>query len=320
MDIQQMKSYFKKQNESEKIAKQVRDLIKQTTWQKQDMREGFTETFTPLIQSQDSIKKSIDEQQNKTLEQLRANQLALTDKENKLEKLIATMLAITDGKPDDADGKPDDAAGKPDDADGKPDDAAGKPDDAAGKPQSLTITPDFFDKYINNEKTIKTLIDFGITEFPSTYYNYKVEDIYKKVKHVAKIINDFKQKELVNIATTFTNEEGLAYAKAKSDNPRQNSILLIDKYNELAKYFYQLTNLYKFKKTLKGKGIKGLGMTYYNTPLQLLDRLELLGASIIAGNNGVIPEFSEIVHQLAKMSVITKSQLDELLKNYVLNR
>ena len=42
------------------------------------MREGFKETFKPLIKSQDSIKKSIDEQQNATIAQLKKNQLALT--------------------------------------------------------------------------------------------------------------------------------------------------------------------------------------------------------------------------------------------------
>ena len=42
------------------------------------MREGFKETFKPLIKSQDSIKKSIDEQQDATIAQLKKNQLALT--------------------------------------------------------------------------------------------------------------------------------------------------------------------------------------------------------------------------------------------------
>ena len=32
----------------------------------------------------------------------------------------------------------------------------------------------------------------------------------------------------------------------------------------------------------------GEGMIYSNNPHQLLDRLELLGGSILAGNNGVI--------------------------------
>ena len=55
---------------------------------------------------------------------------------------------------------------------------------------------------------------------------------------------------------------------------------------------------------------------YFNNPHQLLDRLELLGGSILAGNNGVIPEFSEIAH-LNQMKVISKKQLSDLLKNYI---
>ena len=42
------------------------------------MREGFKESFKPLIKSQDSIKRSIDDQQNATIAQLKKNQLALT--------------------------------------------------------------------------------------------------------------------------------------------------------------------------------------------------------------------------------------------------
>ena len=61
----------------------------------------------------------------------------------------------------------------------------------------------------------------------------------------------------------------------------------------------------------------GEGMIYFNNPHQLLTRLELLGGSILAGNNGVIPEFSQIAHLLNQMKVITKKQLNDLLKNYI---
>ena len=54
--------------------------------------------------------------------------------------------------------------------------------------------------------------------------------------------------------------------------------------------------------------------------LQLLDRLELLGGSILAGNNGVIQEFSQIAHLLNQMKVITKKQSNDLLKKYILNK
>ena len=44
--------------------------------------------------------------------------------------------------------------------------------------------------------------------------------------------------------------------------------------------------------TLKLQVQEGEGIFYFNNPHQLLNRLELLGGSILAGNNGVIPELS----------------------------
>ena len=78
MDIEEYKKLARNKIEADSLTKQVRDVIKITKWQKQDMREGFKETFKPLIKSQDSIKKSIDEQQDATIAQLKKNQLALT--------------------------------------------------------------------------------------------------------------------------------------------------------------------------------------------------------------------------------------------------
>ena len=91
MDIEEYKKLAKNKIEADSLTRQVRNVIKETKWQKQDMREGFKETFKPLIKSQDSIKKSIDEQQNATIAQLQANQLALT------QGLNQNRLAITEG-------------------------------------------------------------------------------------------------------------------------------------------------------------------------------------------------------------------------------
>ena len=71
MDIQEYKKLAINKIEADALTKQVRDVIKITKWEKQDAREGFKETFKPLIKSQDSIKKSIDEQQNATIAQLK---------------------------------------------------------------------------------------------------------------------------------------------------------------------------------------------------------------------------------------------------------
>ena len=91
MNIEEYKKLARNKIEADSLTKQVRDVIKTTKWQKQNIREGFTETFKPLIESQDSIKKSIDDQQNATIAQLKANQLAIT------QGLNQNKLAITEG-------------------------------------------------------------------------------------------------------------------------------------------------------------------------------------------------------------------------------
>ena len=58
---------------------------------KQNLREGFTETFKPWIENSEAVKTSIDTQQNKMIKQLQDNQLALT------EGLDKNRLAITSG-------------------------------------------------------------------------------------------------------------------------------------------------------------------------------------------------------------------------------
>ena len=59
--------------------------------ERQNAREGFTETFKPLIETSEAVKTSIDTQQNKLIKQLQDNQLALTD------GLQANRKAITSG-------------------------------------------------------------------------------------------------------------------------------------------------------------------------------------------------------------------------------
>ena len=49
MDIQEIINYSKSKIESDDPAKQVRRRIKETAWEKQNQREGFSETFKPLI-------------------------------------------------------------------------------------------------------------------------------------------------------------------------------------------------------------------------------------------------------------------------------
>ena len=62
----------------------------------------------------------------------------------------------------------------------------------------------------------------------------------------------------------------------------------------------------------------GSGVVYYNNPHDLMSRLELLGGSIMAGNDGVKDEFTQIAHTLNKLGTITNDQLISLMKQYVI--
>ena len=78
MDIEEAKRIIQNKIKAEEAVREVRKNIKAYIHQKQDAREGFTETFKPLIETSEKVKESIDTQQNKLIEQLQKNQLALT--------------------------------------------------------------------------------------------------------------------------------------------------------------------------------------------------------------------------------------------------
>ena len=91
MDIEEMKKYSQNKIEADNLIKQVRQRIKETTWEKQNLREGFTETFKPLISQ---FEKPVDPKAQNIFTQnqkMLQNQLALT------EGLKANQKAITDG-------------------------------------------------------------------------------------------------------------------------------------------------------------------------------------------------------------------------------
>ena len=60
------------------------------------------------------------------------------------------------------------------------------------------------------------------------------------------------------------------------------------------------------------------GVVYHNNVDDLMDRLELPGGSVLAGNNGLKNEFSEVDHTLNKFGAIDNQQLNDLLREYVI--
>ena len=78
MNIEETKKIIQNKIQADEAARQVRSQIKTYIHEKQNVREGFTETFKPLIETSEKVKESIDNQQNKLIKQLQENQLALT--------------------------------------------------------------------------------------------------------------------------------------------------------------------------------------------------------------------------------------------------
>ena len=87
----EIKTWAKNKIESDDLTKQVRSRIKETTWERQNQREGFRESFKPLISQfekpEDTKTRNIYTQNQERLR----NQLALT------EGVRANQKAITDG-------------------------------------------------------------------------------------------------------------------------------------------------------------------------------------------------------------------------------
>ena len=308
MDIEEYKKFAKDKIESENFKKKVKNIIKEVQWQKQDMREGFTETFKPLIDSQDSVKKSIDEQQNKTLKQLQANQLALTqgldqnklainegfDKLNEIKRWDLKQLpgfdAIEDPPKKDEDDLPSTSE--------------------EGSKKIVKFTSDDIDRYLTNKEAQDILKVNEYHKLPSEYFEEDVSTIDNLIDGVNNDLEEFN-KRLKNTADFVRDENGYFLAEPKSKNPRKETLNNIKNYNILSIYATNLSNL-KYYKTKSGSG-----MNIFNNVDNIIKRLQLLAASINAGNNGVIPEFSQLAHHLKQTNVISNKQLNDLLKTYI---
>ena len=127
-----------------------------------------------------------------------------------------------------------------------------------------------------------------------------MNDINWKLKGTAKL--KFNEKEGFEIASPI-----------KGNRAQQKTKIRAEKHDILRRYAHNLNNLKIFKENTQTQ--TGSSILHFNNPLQFLDRLELLIGSIMAGNNGVLQEFSQIAHLLHQTKVITKKQLNDLLKN-----
>ena len=179
------------------------------------------------------------------------------------------------------------------------------------KPTILTYDKNEIDKNLMNKESTD-LLYFCSLKLPSEYKNKSMKELQEALKKSQKMSS--KYKDIIKKVAKYDYFEGKSIAYPKNKNPSAKTLENIADHNILENYNYNLNLLREYKKKT------GTGILHFKNALQLLDRLELLGGSILAGNNGVIQEFSQIAHLLNQMKVITKKQLNDLLKKYILNK
>ena len=88
---------------------------------------------------------------------------------------------------------------------------------------------------------------------------------------------------------------------------------LLSKYKNILNIYLNSLDL----KVGEGRVQRGQGINFYFSPQELIKRFELLGGSLAAGNNGVLPEYIQIAHQLRDLGVVTNNQLNTMLRKYI---
>ena len=328
-----MKKYSQNKIEADNLTKQVRQKIKETIWEKQNLREGFTETFKPLISQfedpgKDSKKQNIFTQNQKMLqnqlaltEGVRNNQLALKgikDQQGHFNRALEYLenmadmeempgiSAIKDDEKDSDDDK-DDQARAPTPTPPK----SPTPSQAVKKP-ILNIKKEDFDIFLNNEKSQQIIKENGFDELPSYYFDKNIEELDERINNVESDLAGLHE-NLKNKANFIYDENKYykAVSSALKRGPNPETKKQIEDFNILNIYLKNLIDLFKLKKLEKS------GSGLFNTPQELIRRLELLNGSLAAGNNGVLPEFIQIAHRLRDLRILTNNQLNKLLRKVI---
>ena len=379
MDLQRLKQISEAKIKAGILTKEVRDTLKEYKHNKQDLQQGLSETFKPIIKAQEKTKQTIDNKQDKLIEQLQKNQKAITSGLENIE-----MLAIQPGQPQ---------------PQPQPQQATKLP--IGYKPAMMKSSYESnLDKGFNDDE-IEIMMEYELIPPSSVFhriqdgslnfddYDYKVGKVLKEIGRQKGVLSRGKGKnkneakiDILNIKMEAVKKyrkriqlipEGLKTLSGEGlhTQPKRNAYkinqygqyggLMIDipklmgqlrliaskdgqkvldkkvdfdtidlltkrfnskkKYSDIAKMVFnelnQLSEIPIHKTSNKFKKI-GSGVVYFNNINDLLDRMELLGGSILAGNNSVKNEFSQIAHKLNQLGTISNKQLIELLNNYVL--
>ena len=295
MDIEEIKNYARNKIEAGELTKQVRRKIKENTWEKQNQREGFTETFKPLISQfekpEDPKTKNIFTQNQEMLrnqlaltEGLKANQKAITDGFSQFERLADMQELPGVEAIKDEDKVEDEVEDEEDEVEDE--------EDEEPKIVKLDIEKNFDDK------------DFDILN----EFNYARPKFFKHSSE------EVLEKELKNVTKNIKSLTGSITGRNKKDNPTPDYVaetnLKEAQKETLIKYKKAMLDYFSSIKYKVGEGI-------YSSPQELIRRFELLNGSLAAGNNGVLPEYIQLAHRLRDYGFINNNQLSTLLRKII---
>ena len=313
MNIEETKKIIQNKIQADEATPEVRSQIKTYIHEKKNLREGFKETFKPLIETSEKVKESIDTQQNKLIKQLQDNQLALTAGfEGNRKAITSGFDKMDEVKKWDIEQLPGYEATLDVDEESEKKDEGEEESVKKTKITTLTYEKDEMDKFLNNKESIDLLNFYGL-KLPSKYKDKSLGELQKafekgmeetaNLKKSIKNVAEYKKDTLTGLI--------LAYP-IKGQQSKEKSKELNKQYNIMQIFINNMGQLRNYKK------LTGTGIIHFNNPQQLVDRLELLAGSIFAGNNGVKQEFSQIAHLLHQLKVISKKTLNDLLKKYIL--
>ena len=290
MDIEEIKKYSKNKIEADDLTKQVRQRIKETTWEKQNMREGFSETFKPLISQfekpEDPKQKNIFTQNQEMLrnqlaltEGLRDNQRAIKDGFSQFERLADMQELPGVEAIEDEEDKEDETQAA-----------------IAKEAKTPIINLDLEKNFDKND--LFTLTEYGYPR-PNHFYDTSKENLENYLKNVNKEIKSLNGQINGGKNNKIPSEEYLAL-----------TFVLEEQKTTLMKYKNTINDYFKLPDYQLGQGL-------YFSPQELLHRFELLSGSLAAGNNGVLPEYIQIAHRLRDLGIITNNQLNTLLRKII---